>query len=562
MDSVDKRLTGPGSPFELTERIQDGVAIRVFSRAPARLTDVFNKARSFGQRPFLVSGAAQLSYAEVFDHADTFARGLQALFGIGKGSRVAIVMENRLEWPIAFIALCKLCAVPVAVNHRAKIEEIAAALKSADCALVITDNSSAEGLAEHGELRPRVVVRSQPAQALPDRGETSYEQVLGAGNASPPAPFEQVEPQETALIAFTSGTTGRAKGALFSQQSIVTGLMNMLLGGALIASASNARGPRQAAQPKSTATASSLLISPFSHIGGYAQLLLMPFIGGKIVLLPAWDLQLACTLIEREKIRSLSGATPAMIRALLNASRSGCDVSSLATFNVHGAALQANLVEEINATLAHATVWTGYGMTETNGSVCVASGSDLLERPTTCGRRIPSVDLKIASADGAALGTASIGEIWVRGAMLMREYCAAPDATAQVLRDGWFRTADLGRIDSGGFLHIIDRMKDVIATDAGEVSYAQVERALASHSEVEEAAVAGFDDQDAVPRLTVAVVVRAPGTVTAHELREYVGARLPPLRRLHVQAVICGALPRNAAGKINRQELRRRLAAG
>jgi acyl-CoA synthetase (AMP-forming)/AMP-acid ligase II len=280
---------------------------------------------------------------------------------------------------------------------------------------------------------------------------------------------------------------------------------------------------------------SALLAVPLFHSSGCYSIFLSNLLrGGKIVILQKWHAAQALELIERERITAFSGA-PTMMWDLLRLDRSGRDLSCLLSIGVGGQALQPHLLREIVAAFPNAILGGGYGMTESNGSVCLIAGEELLLRPTSSGRVLAAADIKLVDDDDAEVEAGAVGEICLRGAMLMRGYCRRPDETATALRGGWLHTGDLGRLDADGYLHVIDRKKDIVIS-------------------VVEAAAFGVSDARLGEILVLAVVTNR--TVDAQVLKDHVAERLAiykvPRALLH-----SAELPRNALGKVNRNELRR-----
>jgi long-chain acyl-CoA synthetase len=263
-----------------------------------------------------------------------------------------------------------------------------------------------------------------------------------------------------ALIAFTSGSTGHAKGVVLTHRGLLHGLMNMMLGAALNAEGRGRDG--KANIPPGLPV--SLLAAPFSHIAGFSQFLLMMHVGGRIVLLPEPDSHAARRLVHEETVTSLAGFGPDMIAELLDVPQ---ELQSLRSIGIHGCSLTPTLLGDITAALPGANVCTGYGMTETAGSVCVISGATLLERPRSCGRSLPALDLLILR-DGTEAPAGEVGEIAVRGAMLTPGYLGPGGTLVPAARDGWFRTGDLGCRDESGFLYVTDRAGNAFPCSAIE----------------------------------------------------------------------------------------------
>lgn len=562
MDAIAIRLTQRGSPFELQDVCIQGVPCKVFPKGPQTLNDIYRRAQSFAQRDYLVFGTTRLSYGETLAQATVLAHTLRQQFSVTDGARVALLMRNCPEWIIAFIAITSLAATAVIIHADSAAHDVAAALLIAESSLLICDSERAQSLT-NVSLTLQMIILDDIANltALSKHKHMSFDAALSADISDiTPAPFRTVKPNpdSTALIAFTSGSTGKPKGVVLSHRNIVTGLMNMMLGGALISARSAA--PRFVAKSSTSSTPCALMLSPLSHISGYAQLLLMLYVAGKIVLMPRWNVDSAMSLIEREKARSLVGATPLMIKELVRTQHSDRDLSSLTGFYLHGAALHSSLIDEIDTAFPQTIISTGYGMTETCGSVSVIAGTELHARPDSCGLVLPSVEIKLMDEEDLEAPTGGTGEIFVRGAMTMQGYSGATADLSAVINDGWFKTGDLGRFDTDGYLHIVDRLKDVMAWGNKNISAALVERAATSFPNIEEAAALGSCSIAATNEILVAVLAKTEDSLIANALRAHLCACLDePEMKLRI--VPCATFPRTASGKINRNELRQQVLA-
>lgn len=541
------RLTARGAPFEILEAEIDGIPCRVYRHAPKTLADLYRKAERYAQREFIACGQRRLTYGTILERAHVVAGALSAGIDVRDGARVALIGRNRPEWVIGFIAITLMGATAVVIHHAATTEQIIEALDVAECTAVIADEDVARSLSDQGDRRPVLLVQED---GEPPVGSFHMPRDAQAAVASAAGPLAgPVDPEQPALIAFTSGSTGRAKGVVLNHRSVLTGLMNMLLGGA---AASAGRPPARGSSPV------SLVLAPFSHISGYSNFLLMWHLGGRIVTLAEGSTDDVLRHLEAEGATSLVGATPAMIRELIRLPdqvrhRAG----SLRSLNIHGAHLNSGLLAEIAGALPHVTVGTGYGLTETNGSVCVASGPMLLERPGTCGEPLPTVDLRIATEDGTEVPRGETGEIWLRGAMIMQGYCNSAEANARALCKGWLRTGDLGRLDTDGYLHVIDRMTRTIVQDGVEVSCGDVESIVLDARLAAEAAAFVIEDPECGERLVLMVVPREGQDCDSAQVRkELAAAGISAAAMPRILAI--DSLPRTTSGKVDGRELRRR----
>ena len=487
-DPIFDAVTSKGSPFEIGER--DG--LRQFINAPPDLNMLIEAARRHGDKIFIVEGERRLSFEDVFALRDALVPQL----GIERGDRVAICMRNRTEWMIAYLAVIRAGGVAALLNSRGSPAELVAMIEQVEPTLVVADGERCE-LIRKGGYQGRVIKAEE----------------FTADSADLPI-LAPASPLDPATILFTSGTSGRAKGAVLSHRALITGLMSIQLTGMMVLHnmARNYNMPVETLLANSPQGA-TLLVYPLFHISGLgASFLSQLFAGSKIVVMRRWDAGEAMRLIEAEKISQFS-AVPTMLWDVINrADVAKADLSSLRNIGSGGQALPLNLLEAVHAACPNAVIGTGYGMTETAGSVAQALGEDFMRRRAAAGRVLPLVDMKIDAPEGEA------GEILVRGAMVMNGYFGEPDETAAVLIDGWLRTGDVGNVDGEGYVFIVDRKKDMVISGGENIYCAEVERAMSGLPEVRECAAFGLPD-DRLGEKLVAVVVGDgvdPEAVKAH----------------------------------------------
>lgn len=569
MEPLLKRLTQKGSPFELMDAVVKGVPCKIFPHGPKTLQDVFLKAASFKEKAFIVCDEAKLSFRQVIEQAKKLAMVLQRLYGVAKGDRVVLFMDNSPEWAIAFIAIYFSGAAAVVIHVGTEKQAVLKMLEITACSLIFSDRYNVKKI-DNNDTTYRVILLSNNIfdnfqSGLSEKNlnlNLSFLNLSGIPNneASPLlSGIQKPEPDDEALISFTSGTTGTPKGVILSHRNMTTGLMNMMLGGYMMSS----RIPKkETGKPANTSNMQpcSLLLSPFSHIGGYSQIMLMCYLGGEIVLMNEWDTCKAGTLIEKEQVRSLSGATPAMIRDLLRADSSKDKLKTLTNLNIHGLALNQGFLKEVAYEFLSINVGTSYGMTETCGSISNLSGTELLNNPNWIGPVLPSVDVKVVDESGnqQQQQQGGLGEICVRGAMVMKGYCADQDNTNAVLKDGWLKTGDLGYLDSDGNLYVTDRIKDVIICNNHHILASELERLASEHSMVDEAVVFGVPSSERCEKIVMAVLPNNTQEIDESGLKQELSSRGKEYSD-NIKIVLVNSLPRTVSGKVNRNELRRQV---
>lgn len=535
-------LTGPGSPFEIGER--DG--LRQFVNAPPDLNLMIEAARRFGDRTCVVDfDSAGNERRMSFDQFFAWRDQLVPLLNIARGDRVAICMRNRAEWLVGFLAVIKAGGVAALVNSRGAGSELRAMIEDVEPAVVLADGERARLIREAG-FAGRVLDLTRPLSEA--EIAAAQDGAVDAGRARAGDPC---------AILFTSGTTGRVKGAVLSHRNLITGLMATQLSGMTVlhnmaqsmgvpVETILAQMPQQAA----------LLVYPLFHVSGLGSGFLSPFMGGgKVVIMRRWDAQEAARLIAQEGI-SLFSAVPTMLWDILHRARvDGASLASLRNIGSGGQALPVNLVEEVHALCPQAQIGTGYGMTECSGAIAQAVGPEFMHRPGAAGRVLPMVDVRIEGPDGQPLPPGEAGEIVVRGAQVMTGYWNRPEETAAVLTpDGWLRTGDVGTVDEEGYVTIVDRKKDMVISGGENIYCAEVERALGELPGLTECAAFGLPDERLGERLVAVVVAQG---LTEADVIEHVASRLARYKAPTAVAFSTGTLPRNALGKADKIALRK-----
>jgi long-chain acyl-CoA synthetase len=305
----------------------------------------------------------------------------------------------------------------------------------------------------------------------------------------------------------------------------------------------------------------SLLTTPLFHVtanncGAYAT----TAAGGTIVLMYRWDAGEALRIIARERVTSIGGV-PVMARELINhPDFATTDVSSLTAMSGGGAQVPPDLVHKIESRVASARPSTGYGMTETCGIITSVSGDFFVDKPDSAGPAMPSYEAKCVDDAGNTVPPGDIGELWVRGAAVIKGYINRPEATAAAITDGWLHTGDIARIDEDGFIFIVDRKKDMVLRGGENVYCAEVEAAIYRHPAIAECCVFGVPDHRLGEEVGVAVLLKPGERLDDAGLRSFCGGLIANYKVPRHILFMTEPLPRNASGKFLRRELRDRLS--
>ena len=388
-------------------------------------------------------------------------------------------------------------------------------------------------------------------------GQSGLVAAIDGVSTADPLPDPGLSPDDLAVLFFTSGTTGGPKGVPGTHRALATNLVNIGFRGARAA----VRRGDPAEAPAPAGQRCQLLPLPLFHVTGFHSSLVPALVGGtRIVLMHKWDVARALRLIERERVNVLT-LVPSQAVQLLDAIAAGTgeDVSSIDTVGYGGAAASPALAARVRTAFPAALAGQGYGATECASLVAANSAEDMLLRPGSVGLAAPVCDVRVTAADGSALPAGAAGELWVRGPNVATGYWQAPEATQAAFVDGWYRTGDIGTIDDEGFITILDRLKDMLIRGGENIHCVEIEDVLERHPAVLEAAVVGVPDR-VLGELVGAVVVAGPGqTITRTLLDEHVAA-LPRHKRPVAYSIETSPLPRNAAGKVIKRDLKNRFA--
>tara|TARA_R110002110_G_scaffold31396_1_gene110719 strand:+ start:26103 stop:27860 length:1758 start_codon:yes stop_codon:yes gene_type:complete len=557
-------LTAPGVPFEMEEKIIRGVKTRAWKNGPPTLRDAFAIGRAHGAKTFLVYEDDRATF-ESFSRATlAFAHELIAQ-GVKKGDRVAIVMRNLPEWPVAFYGAALAGAIVTPLNAWWTGPELEYGLTDSGAKIVVVDAERLERLNEHLGNCPNLkrVYVSRESEEIADPMIVTLESVLGRVNdwgklPDRPLPDVPLDPDDDATIFYTSGTTGKPKGALGTHRNMLSNIMASGISGAR----TYLRRGEMPPMPDPDAPQKGTLLSvPFFHATGcHAVMSPSLFIGGKLVLMHKWDPELAMQLIERERLSNAGGVPTIAWQLIEHPARTKYDLSSLENVSYGGAPSAPELVRKIKETFPHSLPGNGWGMTETSATFTHHQGEDYEHRPDSCGPAVPVCEMKIVGPNDETLPPGEVGELWGKGPNVVKGYWNKPEATAQTFVDGWVKTGDLARIDEEGFCYIIDRAKDMLIRGGENIYCVEVENVLYEHPAVMDAALVP------IPHKTLgeepgAVVHLKPGVqATEEELRHFVAARLAAFK-VPVKVVFWSeTLPRNANGKILKTELRKIFA--
>ncbi len=502
---------------------RSGVPLRVYAERAASIAELLARATAaVPTQTALIehdeTGARveSVTYEELADRVATFAGGLMRDHGVTAGARVGLLHGNGIDWAVAFLGVVHLGAIAVPLNTRWTVNELSYVVGDSEPALLICDEAHAQ----------RVRELQAPSVA--------------AGAIAGDAVATQVADEEApAAIFYTSGTTGRSKGAVMRHRNFVHNAITVRLLHCLPC------GVR------------SLIMVPLYHVTGCnTQLIAGLELRATTSVIPAFKAETSLSVIAQDRIQATIGAPAMYWLWLVNPSRDRYDLSSLTHALYGGAPMPPELLRQLREALPGVALGNGYGLTETSSIATYLPDEETDERPDSVGRPAPVVEIRAVDLDGRDVPTGEAGELVIRGPNVISEYWRKPAESAAALREGWLHTGDIGRIDSDGFVYVLDRIKDMINRGGEKIYSAEVENVLYRHPAVLEAAVFGVPDEVFGESVAARVVPKPGATVEAEEIRTFCATLLASYKVPKTITVTVDPLPRNAAGKILKSAIR------
>ncbi|MEJ7801141.1 MAG: class I adenylate-forming enzyme family protein, partial [Ilumatobacter sp.] len=457
-DDAWAELTSEGAAFAMSDIEVRGIPMRVFDGAPTTMRSLWELARNYGDKTYIVYEDERYTYAEIDARVRALAALLRDEYGVGVGDRVAIAMRNYPEWVVGYWATVAIGAAVVGMNAWWTSHEMEFGLADSRPKVLIADDERVERVlpvldALRADARLHVIAVRSDAE-LPDDA-SRWDDVVKPGSAPAGLPDAEIDPDDDVTIFYTSGTTGFPKGAQLTHRGSIHNVMNLAFMSTVsgLAEAQSAGANANAAAPAAPPTTPVFMApTPLFHVTAN-NCLLQPctLAGGTIVFMYKWDAGRALELIERERVTNFSGVPTMSREMLMHPDWDRRDTSSVKGMGGGGAPIQPDLVEKIDRSLSGGGPSTGYGLTETHGIVTANQAKLYTAKPESCGRVVPTLDARLEHADGTiASGPDAIGELCVRGPIVIKGYLNRPDATAESIIDGWFHTGDIGDLDDQG----------------------------------------------------------------------------------------------------------------
>lgn len=529
-----EQLTGPGGEFEMREEDVLGTRLPVFVNRARSLGEVLARSASYGDRDYIVTASRRLSFAEHAKAVASMAKALRDDLGVRPGDRVAIDAANSPEWIVSFWAAIAAGAVAVGYNAWWAPQEVEYAL---------------------GHTEPKIVIADEKRAALIFRDVLSVERdVPSLMTRYPDAELDipDVTEDDPAVILYTSGTSGRPKGAVHSHRNLASVIEYHRYNDAMMQ-----------VFGIDPATRRYLLALPLFHIASLHNLAVPRLATGTAVVMHqgGFDVDKVLSLIEKEKVTNW-GAVPTMAHRIMeHGDLSKYDLSSLTAFALASAPSSPAFKERLQEVFppARGALVDSYGLTESCTAIAVATPMDLAEAPGTLGRPNIGVELEIRDAEGKPVPEGVEGEVCARSAYNMIGYWNDQEATAATIdADRWLRTGDIGVIEDGR-LRLTTRRSDLIIRGGENIYPIEVENVLAEYPGLRECAVVGVPHPD-LGQEVAAVAVFADAPPAEEELIAFAKERLAYFKVPTRWRVTTDPLPRNATGKVLRKQVEEELS--
>lgn len=511
----------------------DGRQIRCFTKRPSSVYTLLSDAVARSpEGEAIVDGELRLRWHEVQAQSDELATGLAAA-GLKPGDRAALVLGNSASFVTILFALARLGVIAVPIGTRSSASEIAYMLEDSGCCAVFCDSDTVERLPAPA-LPPgrhlRVCLSRQP-------GCRTLDEIAMAGRLTAPVEVYPGLEEDAAYILYTSGTTGRPKGAILTSLGVIHSTMHFEICMGM------------------SAADRSVISVPMSHVTGLVALVLTVVrCAATLIVMSAFKVKPFLQLAERERMTHTL-MVPAMYNlCLLQPDFSGAALKNWRIGAYGGAPMPPATIEALAGKVCGLELMNAYGATETTSPATMTPPGSTASHADTVGIPVPCAEIFIADLDGAPLPAGTSGEIWIRGPMVVKGYWQNPKATAESFTDGFWHSGDIGTMDESGFVRILDRIKDVINRGGYKVFSSEVEAVLASHPQVIESAVVGRPCPVLGERVHAFVVVREDVSVDA--LTTFCAAQLSDYKVPETFTLSTEPLPRNANGKLLKRQMR------
>ncbi|WP_047153938.1 class I adenylate-forming enzyme family protein [Aneurinibacillus tyrosinisolvens] len=521
----------------IAKEVVNGVEMKVYRDRPKTLTETLqNSVQRFPDKIALVHEEQRLTYGELQKQVDSIAYELRHHYGVQKGDRVALLLMNGIPFVASVYAAFQIGAVAVPLNTKLRAQELEFMLQNSGAKLLITNPEwwpDVSAVLDSTEVQYTFITGNEE---LP-QGTQPYSCLIQ--NPAPQVIREEVDEHDPALIMYTSGTTGRPKGAVNTHFNLIHTAMNYAL------------------CFKLSSNDSTVVAVPLFHITGFAaQLSLFIYLGGKIALMPMFNAQKFLETLQNEQITHCIASPTVYVMTMMQPDYTRYDTKAFRCAAFGGAPMPAETVKMLLEWNPNLELHNAYGLTETTSPATVMPDEHQVRKLSTVGIPVPVGEARIAEpGTKELLPVGQIGELLIKGPMVVPGYWNNEEATKNAIEDGWLSTGDLAMVDEEGFVSIMDRIKDMINRGGEKIYSVEVEDVLYSNTKIMEAAIVGVPDSTYGEVVKAYIVPRKGETLTENEVKEWVAERLAKYK-VPTYIEFLEALPRNPNGKIIKTQLR------
>jgi len=492
------------------------------------------QAKERPTKPAILFKEEKITFSDLNTLSNRLANRLLKV-GVKKGDRIVLLLQNSPEFCVAYFAILKMGAIAVVLDFRLSPAEMEPIFQEAEVSAIITNVRQKVFIDRMLKTVPtlqHIVVTGVEGEDI--RDWHSYEEIIekeSSGKISIP-----LQEQDESLYLYTSGTTGRSKGVVLTNDHLT--YFPETLRHAVLMSEQDIYG----------------LVLPMSHIAGPCILNLMVESGMTVSVIDEMKPKKILDAIQNYRITYFSGP-PSIYQLILNIPHwQRYDCSSLRAVSMMGTVVPEQLMKEFGERYPHLQPVQGYGATETSPLLTMTHLKDAQRKMASAGKAAPRVELKIIGQDGKEVEVGQIGEIIARGPQIMKGYFKDPKATAKKIKDGWYHSGDLGRLDEDGYLYVLGRADDMVISGGLNVYPSEIETVLLNHPKVQEAAAVGIPDAKRGQVIRAIVVLKHGETATHQEILSFCKERLASFK-MPRQLEFKDSLPKSSTGKIAKRQL-------
>lgn len=513
-----------------TETHFDDREIKVYQSRARTIGELFTRTvEHYPGFLALKEGEKVYSYQQLSNEVNRLASSLYYRWGIKKGDRIGIITDNCPEYCITLLAAAKIGAIAVPLNSRSSGDELEYMINDSGAKILVIDPSYLPVVDDIRGRIPSVQYFFLNTTSI-DKNYLSWEDLTKAHGEGDPG--VSVDEEDVAIIMYTSGTTGRPKGAMITHFNLCNNVISV------------------SRTLETRAGERTLIAVPLFHITGTMfQFMHMMSIGGTVILLRNFKTQAMLDLLAQEKITFFIGVPTMYVLMMINPGFREYDFSSLKIAAYGGAPMSESTISQLFEHFRGLHLHNTYGATETTGSCTMMPHQEAILRSTSIGLPFMVNDIKVMDEKGKEVPAGEVGELWIKGPNVVKGYWNNPQATASEFIDGFWRSGDLGRLDQDGFVYLMDRKKDMINRGGEKIFCVEVENVICSYPKVQEAAVVGVPDEIFGEQVKAVIVPKPGEEIEEEEIKQFLKGKLADFK-IPKHFVFVGELPRNPGGKV------------